>query len=153
MMDDRTIMREALQRIAANDGYAPGIAANALAAAKDAQPAPDVAAPSCHDPRRLATIVEIKFAVAAHFGVSISDLESDQRRRAIARPRQIAMYLAHHLTVRSYPEIGRAFGGRDHSTVIWGERAIAELIRRDPDMALDVDTLSAKFLPRFRVHD
>ena len=84
---------------------------------------------------RRVTIDEIQKRVCEHFEVKAIDLVSARRARAIARPRQIAMYLAKRLTTRSLPEIGRKFGGRDHSTVIHAVRRIEEL--RDTDREVD----------------
>ena len=84
---------------------------------------------------RRVTIDEIQKRVCEHFEVKPLDLVSARRARAIARPRQIAMYLAKRLTTRSLPEIGRKFGGRDHSTVIHAVRRIEEL--RDTDREVD----------------
>ncbi len=81
------------------------------------------------------TIDEIQKLVSAHFELKPLDLISARRARAVARPRQIAMYLAKRLTTRSLPEIGRRFGGRDHSTVIHAVRKIEEL--RDQDRDID----------------
>ncbi|KQN31206.1 chromosomal replication initiator protein DnaA [Sphingomonas sp. Leaf38] len=81
------------------------------------------------------TIDEIQKLVSAHFELKPLDLISARRARAVARPRQIAMYLAKRLTTRSLPEIGRKFGGRDHSTVIHAVRKIEEL--RDSDRDID----------------
>lgn len=85
--------------------------------------------------QRRVTIDEIQKAVSAHFELKPVDLVSARRARAVARPRQIAMYLAKRLTTRSLPEIGRKFGGRDHSTVIHAVRRIEEL--RDSDRDID----------------
>lgn len=84
---------------------------------------------------RRVTIDEIQKAVSAHFSLKPVDLVSARRAVVVARPRQIAMYLAKRLTTRSLPEIGRKFGGRDHSTVIHAVRRIEEL--RDTDRELD----------------
>jgi len=86
------------------------------------------------------TIDEIQKLVSAHFELKPLDLISARRARAVARPRQIAMYLAKRLTTRSLPEIGRKFGGRDHSTVIHAVRRIEELrdVDRDIDAAVRV---------------
>ncbi|MDQ2892478.1 MAG: chromosomal replication initiator protein DnaA [Pseudomonadota bacterium] len=86
--------------------------------------------------QRRVTIDEIQKLVSAHFELKPLDLISARRSRVVARPRQIAMYLAKRLTTRSLPEIGRKFGGRDHSTVIHAVRKIEEL--RDTDR--DIDT-------------
>jgi chromosomal replication initiator protein len=85
--------------------------------------------------QRRVTIDEIQKLVSAHFELKPLDLISARRSRAIARPRQIAMYLSKRLTTRSLPEIGRKFGGRDHSTVIHAVRKIEEL--RDTDRDID----------------
>ena len=84
---------------------------------------------------RRVTIDEIQKAVSTHFALKPVDLISARRAVVVARPRQIAMYLAKRLTTRSLPEIGRKFGGRDHSTVIHAVRRIEEL--RDTDRELD----------------
>lgn len=85
--------------------------------------------------QRRVTIDQIQKAVSDHFELKPLDLVSSRRARAVARPRQIAMYLAKRLTTRSLPEIGRKFGGRDHSTVIHAVRRIEEL--RDSDRDVD----------------
>ena len=85
--------------------------------------------------QRRITIDEIQRAVSAHFDLKPLDLVSARRARIVARPRQIAMYLAKRLTTRSLPEIGRKFGGRDHSTVIHAVRRVEEL--RDSDREID----------------
>lgn len=85
--------------------------------------------------QRRVTIDEIQKLVSKHFDLKPLDLVSARRARAVARPRQIAMYLAKRLTTRSLPEIGRKFGGRDHSTVIHAVRKIEEL--RDQDREVD----------------
>ena len=66
---------------------------------------------------------------------------SARRSRAVARPRQIAMYLSKQLTTRSLPEIGRKFGGRDHTTVIHAVRKVESLRESDPSIEEDVDLL------------
>lgn len=85
--------------------------------------------------QRRVTIDEIQKLVSTHFDLKPVDLVSARRARAVARPRQIAMYLSKRLTTRSLPEIGRKFGGRDHSTVIHAVRRIEEL--RDTDREVD----------------
>ncbi|MCW3835428.1 chromosomal replication initiator protein DnaA [Sphingomonas canadensis] len=84
--------------------------------------------------QRRITIDEIQNAVSTHFEVKKIDLISERRAVAIARPRQIAMYLAKRLTTRSLPEIGRKFGNRDHSTVIHAVRRIEELRGKDVEI-------------------
>ncbi len=91
--------------------------------------------------QRRVTIDEIQKLVSQHFELKPLDLVSARRSRAVARPRQIAMYLAKRLTTRSLPEIGRKFGGRDHSTVIHAVRKIEELRDQDRDIDAAVRTL------------
>lgn len=91
--------------------------------------------------QRRITIDEIQRAVSAHFEVKQLDLISARRAVAIARPRQIAMYLAKRLTTRSLPEIGRKFGNRDHSTVIHAVKRIEDLRGKDVEIDGAVRTL------------
>jgi chromosomal replication initiator protein len=90
---------------------------------------------------RRVTIDEIQRRVAEHFNIRLGEMTSERRARAVARPRQIAMYLAKQLTQRSLPEIGRKFGGRDHTTVIHAVRKIEELKHSDPALCEDVELL------------
>jgi chromosomal replication initiator protein len=90
---------------------------------------------------RRVTIDEIQRRVAEHFNIRLGEMTSDRRARAVARPRQVAMYLAKQLTTRSLPEIGRKFGGRDHTTVMHAVRKIEELKGTDPGLAEDVELL------------
>lgn len=90
---------------------------------------------------RRVTIEEIQKKVAAHFNIRTSDMHSARRARSVARPRQVAMYLAKQLTSRSLPEIGRKFGGRDHTTVMHAVKKVDELRERDASFAEDVDLL------------
>ena len=91
--------------------------------------------------RKRITIDEIQRTVCQFYRVDRTEMGSKRRARAVVRPRQVAMYLAKVLTPRSYPEIGRKFGGRDHSTVIHAVRLIEDLRTRDPDMDGDVRSL------------
>ncbi|MGE3692609.1 MAG: chromosomal replication initiator protein DnaA [Novosphingobium sp.] len=91
--------------------------------------------------RRRITIDEIQRTVCQFYRVDRTEMASKRRARAVVRPRQVAMYLAKVLTPRSYPEIGRKFGGRDHSTVIHAVRLIEDLRQRDADMDGDVRSL------------
>lgn len=93
-----------------------------------------------HD--RRVTMEEIQKRVAEHFQIRLSDMSSARRSRTVARPRQIAMYLSKQLTSRSLPEIGRAFGGRDHTTVIHAVRKVEELMKADVAFAEDVELLT-----------
>ena len=90
---------------------------------------------------RKVTIDEILRKVADHYNLRMSDLLSARRARQVARPRQVAMYLAKTLTSRSLPDIGRRFGGRDHTTVIHAVRKIEELRATDSQIAEDVELL------------
>ena len=85
----------------------------------------------------------IQKRVAAHSGVRVSEMFSARRARNIARPRQIAMYLAKNLTSLSYPEIGRQFGGRDHTTVMHAVKTIENLMKSDSQLAEDVDLIKS----------
>jgi chromosomal replication initiator protein len=92
-----------------------------------------------HD--RRVTIEEIQKRVAEHWNIRLTDMTSARRARAVARPRQVAMYLAKQLTSRSLPEIGRKFGNRDHTTVMHAVSRIGELMAADPAFAEDVELL------------
>ena len=89
---------------------------------------------------RLVSIENIQKTVAEYFKIRVGDLLSKRRTRSIARPRQVAMALAKELTNHSLPEIGDAFGGRDHTTVLHGCRRIASL--RESDKRIDNDYLN-----------
>ena len=90
------------------------------------------------------TVDDIQKATAEHFSLKQADLISERRNRAIARPRQAAMWLAKQLTTRSLPDIGRRFGGRDHTTVLHAVRRIDELRAGDAQLARDLETLTRK---------
>ena len=90
---------------------------------------------------RKLTIEEIQRKVAEHYNIRLSDMIGPKRVRTIARPRQIAMYLAKQLTPRSLPEIGRRFGGRDHTTIMHGVRKIEELMSTDSQLNDDLQML------------
>ncbi len=90
---------------------------------------------------RKVTIEEIQRKVAEHYNVRFSDMIGPKRVRTIARPRQVAMYLAKQKTTRSLPEIGRRFGGRDHTTIMHGIRKIEELLETDSQLVEDIDLL------------
>jgi chromosomal replication initiator protein len=92
------------------------------------------------EPRRV-RIEDIQKVVAGHFNVSKNDLLSARRTRAIVRPRQIAMYLAKMMTPRSFPEIGKRFGGRDHTTVLHAVRKVEELAALDEGLAQEIELL------------
>ncbi len=92
-----------------------------------------------HD--RRVTIEEIQKKVAEHYSIRLTDMSSARRARAVARPRQVAMFLAKQLTSRSLPEIGRKFGNRDHTTVMHAVSRVTELMQRDGTFAEDVELL------------
>ena len=89
---------------------------------------------------RRTTIDEIQKKVAEYFNISVKEMQSSRRARTVARPRQIAMYLAKLLTLRSLPEIGRKFD-RDHTTVMHAVRKVEELVKEDQSVAESVEML------------
>ncbi len=92
------------------------------------------------EPKRV-KIEDIQRVVARQYNVSRSDLLSSRRTANVVRPRQVAMYLAKTLTLRSLPEIGRRFGGRDHTTVLHAVRKIEALVSKDTSLADEVELL------------
>jgi chromosomal replication initiator protein len=92
-----------------------------------------------HDKR--VTIEEIQKKVAEHYNIRLTDMSSARRARNVARPRQVAMYLAKQLTQRSLPEIGRRFGNRDHTTVMHAVSRVGQLMEVDASFAEDVELL------------
>lgn len=92
------------------------------------------------EPKRV-RIEDIQRAVSRHFNVSRQELISNRRTRVIVKPRQIAMYLAKTMTPRSFPEIGRRFGGRDHTTVLHAVRKIEDLMKNDTKLSHEVELL------------
>ncbi len=92
-----------------------------------------------HDKR--ITVEDIQRAVANHYNVKMSDMHSARRSVTIARPRQVAMYLSKQLTSKSLPEIGRKFGGKDHTTVMHAIKRIEEIRSQDMEMQEDLDLL------------
>jgi chromosomal replication initiator protein len=97
------------------------------------------------EPKRV-KVEDIQRIVAKHYTVSRQDMVSARRTRNVVLPRQIAMYLAKTLTPRSLPEIGRRFGGRDHTTVLHAVRKIDELLGKDERLAQDVEMLKRLLL-------
>jgi chromosomal replication initiator protein len=92
------------------------------------------------EPKRV-KIEDIQRVVARQYNVSRADLLSSRRTANVVRPRQIAMYLAKTLTLRSLPEIGRRFGGRDHTTVLHAVRKIENLVGNDTTLAEEIELL------------
>ncbi len=90
---------------------------------------------------RRTTIEEIQRKTAEYYKLELRELHSSRRARRVARPRQVAMFLARELTARSLPDIGRRFGGRDHTTVLHACRRIEELCRSDPVFQQEVEFL------------
>jgi len=90
---------------------------------------------------RKVTVDEIQRKVSEHYNIRLADLIGPRRYKTVARPRQIAMYLAKQLTSRSLPEIGRRFGGRDHTTVMHSVRRVEELRNEDSQIAEDIELL------------
>lgn len=90
---------------------------------------------------RKVTVDCIQKKICEHFGIKMADLHGERRARALARPRQMAMYLCKILTTKSLPDIGRAFGGRDHTTVLHAVRKVEQLMRDDAAVAGDIDML------------
>src|SRR5436190_772536 len=93
-----------------------------------------------HEPKRV-RIEDIQRIVARQYNVSRADLLSSRRTANVVRPRQVAMYLAKTLTLRSLPEIGRRFGGRDHTTVLHAVRKIETLVSKDVALSEEVESL------------
>jgi chromosomal replication initiator protein len=93
---------------------------------------------------RRVTIDEIQRATVEHYGIRMADMTSSRRSRAVARPRQVAMYLAKQLTPRSLPEIGKKFGGRDHTTVMHAVRQIEKLTAEDRQLADDLEQIKRR---------
>ena len=96
------------------------------------------------DPARNSSVDNIQKIVAEHFQIRVSDLKSKNRSRSFAVPRQIAMFLARKLTRASTTEIGRRFGGKDHSTVIHSTNKIEGLIKTDQSLSATIQTLERK---------
>lgn len=93
---------------------------------------------------RRVTVDEIQKLTAEHFALKQADLLSERRTRSVARPRQVAMWLCKQHTTRSYPDIGRRFGGRDHTTVLHAVKKVEELLQSDEQIAKDVEALTRK---------
>jgi chromosomal replication initiator protein len=101
---------------------------------------------SSADGRRI-RIEDILRVVSRHYGISRGDILSERRHRSVVWPRQIGMYLAKQLTSRSLPEIGRRFGGRDHTTVLHAIRKIDGVISADARLKDEVEELKRQLAP------
>ena len=95
---------------------------------------------------KLVNIESIQNIVATHFNINIQEMLSPRRSRSLARPRQIAMYLAKQYTTNSLPEIGRKFSNRDHTTVIHAVKKIEELIKKDNEIKQNVSEIKKRIL-------
>src|SRR5204862_2656676 len=91
---------------------------------------------------KVITIDQIQRKVCDFFGIKVSDLKAQNRTKAVAFPRQIAMYLSRQLTHASLSELGRAFGGKDHTTVLHAVDKVRALIQDDPQLKRTIDTLT-----------
>jgi chromosomal replication initiator protein len=91
---------------------------------------------------KIITIEHIQRRTADFFAIKLSDMRAKNRTKAIAFPRQVAMYLARHLTHASLAEIGRAFGGKDHTTVLHAVEKIQTLLQEDPKFKKTLDALT-----------
>lgn len=94
------------------------------------------------------TIADVRAAVEAHFDLFPQDLSSSRRSASVALPRQLVMFLAREMTLRSLPEIGRHLGGRDHSTIIHGCKRVAERLKHDAALRAIVEMLRADIAER-----
>ena len=92
---------------------------------------------------RIITVDKIQNVVSNHFNISLTDMLSQRRSRPLARPRQIAMYLAKKMTTRSLPEIGRRFANRDHTTVIHAVKTITRLSEQDDEMKKNINQIKS----------
>ena len=95
---------------------------------------------------RVITVDKIQNTVSNYFNVSLNDMLSQRRSRPLARPRQIAMYLAKKMTSRSLPEIGRRFANRDHTTVIHAVKTINRLSQQDDEMKKNISQIKSLLL-------
>ncbi len=98
------------------------------------------------DKKKIVSMEDIQEAVSARFHVKIADLKSRRRSKTLVHPRQIAMYLCRELTDASYPEIGRHFGGKDHTTIIHACRQITKAKDGDTTLNATLESLSEEIL-------
>ena len=102
------------------------------------EPAPAPTEPDCHFSDTRLTVRKIIMQTAAHYMIEPIEIVSHRRAASITVPRQVAMYLAKTLTLRSLPQIGRRFGGRDHTTVLHAVRKITGLVATDQNLATEI---------------
>lgn len=96
-------------------------------------------------PREAVTCESIIKAVASYYGIKVADLKGERRHKSIAGPRAIAMYLSRQHTKDSYPDIGRAFGGKHHTTIISAVEKMIEKLKEDPTLRGEVNSIEAQF--------
>ena len=92
---------------------------------------------------KVITVDKIQNVVSNYYNIALSEMLSQRRSRPLARPRQIAMYLAKKLTTRSLPEIGRRFANRDHTTVIHAVKTISRLSEQDDEMKKNINQIKS----------
>lgn len=109
---------------------------------RDPQPLFDGSLPAPAMPAKRTTVDYVKRFIADKFGVTLSEIDSKSRKREVVRPRQLAMHIARRMTDQSYPQIARRFG-RDHSTVLHGDKLIEKMAAENPAFAAEVDALIA----------
>ena len=95
---------------------------------------------------KVITVDKIQNVVSNYFNIPLSEMLSQRRSRPLARPRQVAMYLAKKITSRSLPEIGRRFANRDHTTVIHAVKTITRLSEKDDEMKKNIEQIKALLL-------
>jgi chromosomal replication initiator protein len=94
-------------------------------------------------PREHITVDTVIKAVASYYGVKPADIKSPRRHKSVAGPRAVAMFLARQLTKDSYPDLGRAFGGKHHTTVISAVEKIEEKVKEDPGLRGEVHAIES----------
>jgi len=95
---------------------------------------------------KVVTVDKIQNIVSNYFNIPLSEMLSQRRSRPLARPRQMAMYLAKKMTTRSLPEIGRRFANRDHTTVIHAVKTISRLLEQDDEMKKNINQIRSLLL-------
>jgi chromosomal replication initiator protein len=97
-------------------------------------------------PREHITVDTVIKAVAGYYGVKPQDIKSPRRHKSVAGPRAVAMYLARQHTKDSYPDLGRAFGGKHHTTVISAVEKVAERVKDDPSLRGEIHAIEATLI-------
>ena len=97
---------------------------------------------------KVVTVDKIQNIVSGFFNISLNDMLSQRRSRPLARPRQVAMFLAKKMTTRSLPEIGRRFANRDHTTVIHAVKTITRLCEKDDEMKRNIGQIKNLLLEK-----